>query len=587
MPKKPTPSQIAERLIYILAVAFAPSIPLFFLFSKNAAQGLLFRYFLIMGGALAIISLILYLPISKLFLRRRRTVIIIALFWAAFWFFKPLSKIIARGNAEFSQVKVVVYLLIIIAIIGFIFRFISMNRLVANTIAGLLCLMFMYNFVPSALRVLAGEKQRAINERTGILPYEIKTEFNVDPNLPHPNIYWLHMDGMMGFDMVERYFNDPQTKLKNDLGERGFVINKSARLEAGYTHAAVPAMTSPVFYDSYLASKITQTANLTRGHREYSINSYVTKDGVSFAMDIYPNIEVLKAFSNAKYINICSKYDTREDISASENVDIIINGQEVIIDLNIFRKKVIIYNNIVNFINLITDASALSIIKPKIDEMLEKRRPVTNPQPLPVYQELIDKYIIENSDSNNYMSYVVNVMKYTTSIQKPHFVYFFNSYMHAGLYETIVEGVTYEEPVGWTFSLDENGNYYKERLKDPINVRLYLPQHKYVVKQMIAQVDTILENDPDAVIILQSDHGIHCYGYNNFPFDFEAMSARGYNLEDQLNLNLSVISAVRIPPKYGKLSQPLDPLDIARYLVNHFVGKGNYDYLYYKEESSE
>jgi len=65
------------------------------------------------------------------------------------------------------------------------------------------------------------------------------------------------------------------------------------------------------------------------------------------------------------------------------------------------------------------------------------------------------------------------------------------------------------------------------------------------------------------------------------------MSARGYDLEDQLNLNLSVISAVRLPPKYGKLLQPLDPLDIARYLVNHFVGKGNYNYLYYKEESSE
>jgi hypothetical protein len=47
------------------------------------------------------------------------------------------------------------------------------------------------------------------------------------------------------------------------------------------------------------------------------------------------------------------------------------------------------------------------------------------------------------------------------------------------------------------------------------------------------------------------------------------------------------MSAVRIPPQYGKLSQPLDPLDIARYLVNNFVGKGNYDYLYYTEEDPE
>jgi hypothetical protein len=441
--------------------------------------------------------------------------------------------------------------------------------------------MFLFNFVPAAVRVAAGENQRAYNERTGKLPYKIKTEFNVDPNLPHPNIYWLHMDGMIGFDAVERYFNDPQTELKNNLTERGFVINRSARLEAGYTHVAIPAMTSPVFYDSYLASEFVRVAKLTRGHREYSINTYITKNGFSLYDDIYPKIEILKAFSDAGYINIGN------DISQNEKMDIWIDGYNINTRLDINREADNAYNLLNEFKELIINASALTIFKPKIDEIFENKRLTAITQPLPAYQETVDKYVTGYSDFNSSMVNVIKAMKYVASIKTTHFVYFFNSTLHAISYGTVVGEVVYKEPVGWIFYLDENGNYYREPLDDPLDVHLYLPQHKYTVKQMIAQIDVIIENDPNAVILLQADHGIHCYGNKNFPFDFEAMSARGYNLEDQLNLNLHVMSAVRIPPQYGKLSQSLDPLDIARYLVNNFVGKGNYDYLYYSEENSK
>lgn len=594
MAQKITLAQIAERLIYLLAVVFTPGIPLFYLYSRNAAQGLLFKHFLIMGGILAVFSLAIYLTVSKLVLKRRRTVIIIAIFWAAFWFFKPLGKIISRVNAGFSQVEIAVYLLMLmlIIIIGFIFRWIHMSRLVANTIAILLCLMFAFNFIPQALTVSAGENQRAYNERTGELPYKIKTEFKVDPNLPKPNIYWLHMDGMMGFDAVERYFNDSQTELKNDLVQRGFVINKSARLNAGYTQIAVPAITSPVFYDSYLAGEFARVAQLTRTPRENSLNLSMTEKGFSLYEDIYPKTEILKAFSDAGYINV----GNGSIIPASKNLDIQINGDEVIIDLDIYREKYIKFNKIVDFINLITDASALSVIKTKIDEILGKRKPATITQLLPAYQETVDKYVTVYSDSDSMflggrslgMADKVRAMKYTASIQSPHFVYFNNLMAHCyNLYNSVIGDVVYDIYIGRAFIFDENGNLYKVKLDDPNDVNLYLPQHKYTVKQMLAQVDTIIENDPEAVIILQSDHGIHGIGNGADYFDSKFMFERGYSLEDQLNLNLSVMSAVRIPPQYGKLSQPLDPLDIARYLVNNFVGKGNYDYLYYTEEVSK
>jgi hypothetical protein len=539
-----------------------------------------------MGGVLAVISLAIYLLVSKLYLRRRRSVAIIALCWATFWFFHPLGKIIARGDDEFSERKIAIYLLVFIIMAAFILRHINMSRLVANTIAVLLCFLFSFNFVPQAMAVSSGERQRAYNKKTGDMPYKIKTEFNVDPNLSKPNVYWLHMDSMIGFDAVERYFNDPQTALKNDLAERGFVINKKARLEAGNTYFAIPSLLSPVFYDSYLSVEFAKAAQIftrvgqfARAQRETFLEASMTTKGVSLE-DIYPQIEILKAFSDAGYINI-GNY-----ISQSKNMDILVDGVNVTTRLDIKREADNTFNILVEFKELITEASALSVIKPRIDEILEKRRPTANNQPIPTYQEIVNKYITD-SDYDKDMANKVKAMKYTTSVQSPHFVYFVNNNMHALYFGTVVGEVKYEKPVGWTFFLNENGNYYKEPLYDPIDVQLYLPQHKYIIKQMMAQIDTIIEDDPDAVVILQADHGMACYGYNNYPFDFKTMFVRGYNLEDQLNFNFNVISAVRLPPQYGKLSQPLDPLDIARYLVNNFVGKGNYDYLYYKEENPQ
>jgi len=589
MAKKITLTQITERIIYILAVVFAPGIPLFFLYSRNFAQGLLFKHFLIMGGVLAVISLAIYLFVSKLLLKRRRTMILIALCWAAFWFFQPLGRVIARVDAGLSQRKIVLYLLAFIVVLGYILYRINMSRLVANTIAVLLCLMFAFNFVPAAVMVSAGEQQRAYNKKTGELPYKIKTEFNIDPNLPKPNIYWLHMDGMIGFDTVERYFNDPQTALKNDLAERGFIINKSARLNAGYTEVAVPAMTSPVFYDSYFADEFARVAQLTRSPRENSIKIAMTKKGFSLEKDIYPRIEILKAFSDAGYKNI-GNFNYYNCIDKSKNLDIwLIDDNVTVGDLTTYRKEKSSFDVLIQFKELITGASALSLyfINHRIDEIFEKKRPIPNTQPLPAYRETVEKYVTGYSDSDNDMAGKVKAMKYTATIQNPHFVYFANLIAHCNNATNTVSDIINYEIIGQTFLFDENGNIYKNKLDDPLDVNLYLPQHKYAVKQMLAQVDTIIENDPDAVIVLQGDHGIHGIGNGSDYFDSKFMFKRGYSLEDQLNLNLSVISAVRIPPKYGKLSQPLDPLDIARYLVNHFVGKENYNYLYYTEEGSE
>jgi hypothetical protein len=578
--------QLDDRLIYLAAAALVPSIPLFYLYNRNAAQGLLFRHFLMTGGVLSVISIVinLLLLVSKLTHKGSHRIIIITLFWVAFWFFTSLSRIIPGGNDSD-----IFYLLLSICIIGYFLDGIDINRLVTNTIAILLCLMFAFNFVPGAFAVSRSKMRKVYNELTGKMPYELKTKFTVDWNLPKPNIYWLHMDGMMGFDMVERYFNDSLTELKNDLAKRGFVINKNARLDIGYTYAAIPAMTSPVFFDSYLASEFIRVAKLTRVPRQTSISTSMEEKGFSLE-DIYPKIEILKALSDAGYVNIGNGY-----IARAKNMDVLIDGVdvitgfdegvEVITGFDNVRESNNRFNMLIEFKELITDASVLSVAKPIIDEIFEKKRPTKISQPLPAYQETVDKYVTGFSDLDVAMAKVIKAIKYVTSVQSPHFVYFVNMTAHCSeVNSTVIRGVIYDTFIGRTFIFDENGNAYKVQLDDPNDVHLYLPQYKYAVKQMIAQIDTIIEDDPNAVIIIQADHGIHGIGPGPDYYDSRFMFTRGYSLEDQLNLNLSVLSAVRIPPQYGKLSQPLDPLDIARYLVNNFVGKGNYDYLYYTEE---
>jgi hypothetical protein len=577
MKHKITPSQAAERLLYIFAVVLIPNIPLFFQYNQNAAQGILFRHCLIFSGALALLSLLIYLLVSGLALRRRRTLIVVTLFWAAFWFFHPLHRLVSCGNAGYPLWKTAVYAVVIIAVIGFVLRGLKMSRLVSQTVAVVLCLLFAFNLVPGALSVYRSEKQRVANEAANTKPYEIKTEFSIDPGLPHPNIYWLHMDGMIGFDAVEKYFNDSQTELKAELADRGFAVNVGARLEAGYTRIAIPALTSPVFYDSYLADEFVRVAQFTRGHRENSLAFSMAEKGFSLD-DIYPKLEVLKAFSDAGYINITNY------IGESENIYIWNDGSNATIGIQEIRAANIDFNKIDNFKNLIVDASALTTVKTAIDAYFEKRRSsVDNSQPIPEYWETVDRYVTGDSDSNNSMTRVVKAMKYATAVDPPHFFYFNNAIMHVAIFDRTIGEVTYDEPVGATFCLDENGNYYDEPLEDPLDVHLYYQQHKYSVKQMMAQVYIILENDPDAVIVIQADHGIHGYGIKHSWYDYEALEKRGYGLQDQLNLNLQVISAVRIPEKYGRLTGPLHPLDITRYLVNHYVGQ-NYDYLYYKEE---
>ena len=108
-------------------------------------------------------------------------------------------------------------------------------------------------------------------------------------------------------------------------------------------------------------------------------------------------------------------------------------------------------------------------------------------------------------------------------------------------------------------------------LSDATRIEHYPFAFADMLVSMLDAIDLILEN-PDAVIILQSDHGIYNYAV------LRNLLEIGIPLDTVLELNYSVFSAVRIPAQYGGLDEPLNPLNISRVLVNRFVGE-NYALL--------
>jgi hypothetical protein len=107
---------------------------------------------------------------------------------------------------------------------------------------------------------------------------------------------------------------------------------------------------------------------------------------------------------------------------------------------------------------------------------------------------------------------------------------------------------------------------------DPLHISSYPGHHNFLTRVLTLFIDMILEHDPDAVIVLQADHGIHSQSEQLI------MQGLGIPKENVADIWNGTMSAVRVPHQYGILNEPLHPLNISRWLVNNFVGE-NYLYI--------
>ena len=392
--------------------------------------------------------------------------------------------------------------------------------------------------------------------------FNFKTEFNVENNTPSPNIYWLHLDGMWSLNNVENVFHESQDFFRDELADRGFLINEDANLFGFSTNNTMPILFSPDFYDRYHHYFTTETVNrFTRGdigiaNMASSTSSQISRIGLSFERDLYPNQELFEALRQGGY-RIVVIPETRSWRSYAMNFDAF------------YRWNISgIWNNALRM-----DTSRISL-----GVQLEDLLYLLSGTPIGLFQDIIGGLLngmsfiqVELVDVSNFefidehkqripawfdrddisLSNMINAYTALLSAMSgagSQFIYLEFNTTHASYW---AHDVTDDLP--WY-----NPNFFGN----------YMCRHQLIQFQILSTLDIILKNDPTAVIVLQSDHGIHVY--------MDKMSDWGASDELIFNLMTGHFSAVRIPQEYGGLDYPLDPRNISRVLVNRFVGQ-NYE----------
>ncbi len=522
-------------VLYIAAAALSPCGFWFHVYRNNMAS-LDMKRVLLFALVIAGISVALFFLLT-LVMSRESALLPVVLLWIVFWTFQTVHRFLNKVY-PLSALNLLFIILCLLVIVCCILHKRGISRLVAMTLSCVVILLFLYNGT--------GPIYGAIRNALSPEPYSVKDTFALDADAGKPDVYWLHMDGMMDFRTVEKVLGEDQSEVIQALEDRGFTVNEGAELDIGWTRYSFPALTSPTIYDSYLEPLFAGMGGLT---------SYERRDKLyrESAYDVYldyPRLELFRAFQEAGYgtygfmtmfgrlEEIVPEGYAYDDAFTPERTDRIYSHN---------LKKVLIESSILGL--FMEDASAdfpLQDIKDSVPEYSEELYQIISPD--------TDYYF---DTVRHYDRWLLRATIDSLSLPSPKLVYIQNLIPHN------------------FFNHDENGMY--RHTESEYDMSLYCPQAKYAEKIMLGTIDMILERDPDAVIVIQGDHGVHL-------FEREELASQGFTDDQMLEMNYSTVSAVRIPEKYGALREPLDPLDITRYLVNHFVGQGNYAYLHYREE---
>jgi len=538
-------------VLFFCAAALLPGIFLFFLYGNNRVMNNLYLvHFIILGAILAAVSFCLFLLFRKIVRSNEGALLVLLLSWAFFWMFEQIyaaTGMLDNGTRRFVLLTIIIAIIVAVLLC---FRWLAplfqKGRELFPVFSIILCALFAWNFVPpvyAEMSIMVTEHQQQV--------YELNTDFVVDESLPHPDVYWFHMDGMLGFDAVEKYFGDSQDELKGELTSRGFVLNESAMLNAGYTIVAVPALTCPTFYDSYLGSQLAEVGNLITRERRAEMNKTLSLDGIDIAKDVNPNLELFSAFIATGYTGVqIASYDYFRPNDWFYRT----NNQErpLIMDAKDWVSNP--WQELDDEVALLTTSSAFSLAKGSIENYIEyKAEELWNP--IPDYKDEVS-ILTEKTHGLTDEKRIYRRLIDSFNIPSSKLVYIVNNISH-GPFDKIYDTNQLENP-----SPDE-----------PQAVELlYLPQHKYAGDMLIITIDMVLEQNPDAVIVVQADHGMHMLATQRY------LTNNGYSRDEILELNRSVISAVRIPEQYGSVDEPIAPLNISRVLVNSFVGE-NYKLL--------
>ena len=542
-----------EILLYVVAATLVPNIFFLNLFERNQSE-VVVSLGMVLFAALTFMTMSALLFVLLRFLVRswEGALLTIIICWAVFWLFGAIVDFLysSIGITRFRYVFVLLFGLLSIVILFLRLKGIPFykGRVIFNWISFAIGLLFVFNAFP--LLVNNSDAFLDLFSRDGGTNEEMPIErvFAVSEESSRPDVYWLMPDGMINFVDFETYFGDSQEEFKTFLEERGFVINKEARFIGNHSAFALPSLMSPALYDHMLKPIARQMEGIAcREERQNIIGMGLN---LFEFHQIASDWELFRAFMQVGYraVHIASQdLSTYRVMGYYYRTSLTPDDRVYRLPLAVFEDESIrkrLRQEITELIRL------LSLDTPLMIFFVEPERW----QSIPSHAEAVSQ-LMEGGSGLFHEEEIYRRLVDSLYVSRPKIAYVSLYFTHAKMWY-----------------LQEPEMEYPEVAPGPMRTYLYPLAHETAVQTLMNLIDTILEDNPNAVIVIQADHGLHA------EVTHEALREGGYTDEDIIRLNHSTMSAVRIPSAFGGLEEPLAPLNIARELVNRFVGI-NYELL--------
>ena len=356
--------------------------------------------------------------------------------------------------------------------------------------------------------------------------YDVKTE----EGLQQPNIYWLHMDGMPNLDLIRKYYDRDLDEYQQKLEAMNFMVNTDASFAGGqHTMSALNALYNPKYYDDFFKDYLDE-------YEKCRIDSCITKESTSMKDMIYirHNNELLQGLKKQNYTTI----------SIAEFVQYSSFDTDYVYDLWNIEKdyKIKYFKN-----NYTQEQLYHQILKAHLQ----------NFSGIPFHSDLAQKEMTPTFNNAKY-PWIKRIMfsledTYEKNLNDPKFYFMDITLVHQH----------------WNY--DENGKLIRQKNDNPAD---FDKTYVYTLRVLMEILSYIQEKDPNAIVIVQGDHGMHTLPENTLK--------QYYHIKkNQINaFRDATFSAIYIPEQYknGDEEYLENPLNISRYLVNNFVGE-NYEYL--------
>ena len=379
---------------------------------------------------------------------------------------------------------------------------------------------------------------KGISFTSRLTKYENNKKIVVDKEKPSPNIYWFHMDGMPNTNFIKKYYNENLDNFKEKINELNIINNEDASFTGGHhTITALPSLIDPDYYDNYLKDYLEENDKCI-------IEKCKTKEIPTFKDLNYRRIdnELLKGLKKKGYTTIgILEYNQYTALKTDYVYDIYDNKK---CDVGYFKG----HKN--------TDDIYKDILKIHFNYLLlyKNINVMENHKPNKYISCQKDYINYPNINKNNQLKETLTALYDSKNKgNNPKFFFIDNTLMHRN----------------WNY--DKDGNFIRE---DNTDLNDYDDCYKFTTKVLLEFISYINENDPDSIIVIQGDHGIHV-------LDEDVLKSI-YNINERevLKIRNSTISLISLPEKYKNKDEEYlsNPLNISRYLINNYVGD-NYKYI--------